>query len=99
MALQVATKQPQAAPGRRIALTTRIDKAQEVVLTGDFSAWTTKGIRMLRSPNGEWRATLDLAPGEYQYRLLVDGQWRDHAEATRRVANPFGTQNCVLTVT
>ncbi len=41
---------------------------------------------------------LELAPGEYQYRLIVDGEWRDHSEATRRVANSFGTQNCVLIV-
>jgi hypothetical protein len=35
---------------------------------------------------------------EYQYRLVVDGEWRDHAEAPRRVSNPYGTENCVLTV-
>lgn len=98
MAQQVVTKQPQAAAIKRVALTTRIEKAEEVVLTGDFTAWTTKGVRMLRGPAGEWRANLDLAPGNYQYRLLVDGLWHDHAEATQRVPNPFGTQNCILTV-
>jgi len=28
----------------------------------------------------------------------VDGQWRDHPDAPRRVSNPFGGENCVLTV-
>jgi hypothetical protein len=41
---------------------------------------------------------LNLAPGEYQYRLLVDGEWKDHSEAKRRVPNAFGSENCVLTV-
>jgi hypothetical protein len=41
---------------------------------------------------------LTLEPGDYQYRLRVDGAWMDHAEAARRVTNPFGTENCVLQV-
>ncbi|MBI3858582.1 MAG: hypothetical protein HY293_23090, partial [Planctomycetes bacterium] len=42
---------------------------------------------------------LDLPPGEYEYRLIVDGVWRDHPGAAKRVPNPFGTENCVLVVT
>jgi hypothetical protein len=41
---------------------------------------------------------LSLTPGEYQYRLLVDGAWKDHAEAGLRVANPYGSDNCILRV-
>jgi hypothetical protein len=28
----------------------------------------------------------------------VDGHWQDHAEAKKRTPNPFGGENCVLTV-
>ena len=48
--------------------------------------------------DGQWRTVIFLEPGEYQYRLVVDGEWKDHSEATRRVPNSFGTENCVLTV-
>ena len=72
--------------------------ARDVVITGDFTGWTREGIRLLRKGPGVWEATLQLAPGEYQYRLLVDGVWRDHSEAKKRVPNPFGSHNCVLVV-
>ncbi len=98
MPQEVAVRRPQAAPTRRVALVTRIPEAREVVVTGDFTKWTIGGIPMLKGPNGEWRANLDLPAGEYQYRLRVDGAWRDHVEATRRVPNPYGCDNCLLVV-
>jgi 1,4-alpha-glucan branching enzyme len=83
---------------RRVPLATRIGRAEEVVVTGDFTGWSEDGIRLSQGADGAWSTTLKLAPGEYQYRLRVDGVWQDHAEAERRVPNPYGTENCVLTV-
>jgi 1,4-alpha-glucan branching enzyme len=72
--------------------------AKEVIVTGDFTQWATDKVRLTRATDGKWRGAVALAPGEYQYRLRVDGEWRDHPEAPKRVPNPFGTENCVLTV-
>ena len=72
--------------------------AKEVIVTGDFTGWTKEGVKLTRMGPGAWETTLQLAPGEDQYRLLVDGTWRDHPGARRRVPNPFGSQNCVLVV-
>jgi 1,4-alpha-glucan branching enzyme len=72
--------------------------AMYVEVTGDFTGWVKYGIRLSHRGNGEWRTLLTLGPGAYQYRLLINGEWKDHAEATRRVTNAFGTQNCVLEV-
>lgn len=83
------------ASSRRIPFTVSVD-AKEVALAGDFNGWATTPLKNFG--DGAWSVILELAPGEYQYRLVVDGQWRDHAEAKRRVPNPFGTENCVLTV-
>ena len=83
---------------KKIPLRVRAEGAKEVVLTGDFTQWAKDKIRLTPAAGGEWITLLELAPGEYQYRLLVDGEWRDHPEATRRVPNSFGTQNCVLVV-
>ncbi|MEK7865214.1 MAG: isoamylase early set domain-containing protein [Planctomycetota bacterium] len=98
MPQDVLVRRPQAAPMRRVSLVARIPDAKEVVVTGDFTKWTLGGIQMVKAPNGEWRTGLDLPAGEYQYRLRVDGAWRDHAEAAKRVPNPFGCENCVLVV-
>ncbi len=85
-------------PLKAIPFAVKLDGAGEVLLTGDFTNWTGAAVKLRRVADGSWTTTLQLAPGEYQYRLLVDGQWRDHPEAQRRVPNPFGTENCVLVV-
>jgi hypothetical protein len=89
---------PAPAASRAVAVTVRAQQAAEVVITGDFTGWSPEGIPLKRGSQGEFRATLSLEPGQYQYRLRIDGQWADHAEAPRRVPNPFGTDNCVLDV-
>jgi 1,4-alpha-glucan branching enzyme len=83
---------------KSIPFAATLGEVREVLLAGDFTGWTAAALPLRKNPDGRWTALLQLAPGEYQYRLLVDGQWRDHPEAQRRVPNPFGTENCVLTV-
>lgn len=83
---------------RRIPFSVRAEGAKEVVLTGEFNEWATDKLRLKPKPNGTWTTQLTLPPGQYQYRLLIDGQWCDHADAERRLPNPYGTENCVLTV-
>ena len=94
----LAKSVPAASALKKISLRIRAEGAKEVVVTGDFTQWAKDKVRLTPAAAGEWTTQLELAPGEYQYRLIVDGEWRDHPEATRRVANSFGTQNCVLTV-
>src|SRR5436190_17417657 len=83
---------------REVPFVVRAKGVSVVSITGDFTAWSEEGLRLRRGPNDEWRAILMLEPGEYQYRLLIDGVWQDDPSATVRVANPFGGQNCVLKV-
>ncbi|HVE42753.1 MAG TPA: glycogen-binding domain-containing protein [Planctomycetota bacterium] len=103
MALKSKSSAKVAAPApvsslKKVALRVRAEGAREVVLTGEFTQWAKDKIRLTAAAGGEWTTQLELAPGEYQYRLIVDGEWRDHAEAARRVPNTFGTQNCVLVI-
>jgi len=95
----MARSTPKAAPAlKAVSISTRLEGAREVRVTGDFTQWNGSAVPMKAAGDGTWTATLRLAPGEYQYRLLVDGQWRDHPEAAKRVPNPFGGENCVLSV-
>ena len=82
----------------RVRVVTRLPGANTVSLTGVFSNWSESGIEMHTQTGDVWEADLTLAPGRYEYRLRVDGEWRDHPEAAERIPNPFGTENCVLTV-
>ncbi len=83
---------------KRITLIAHAPEAQAVSVTGEFSNWSPEGFPLRKGLDGEWQTTLTLEPGEHQYRLRVDGLWSDHAEARKRVPNPFGTENCVLLV-
>ncbi len=98
MAKPEAAKQATKPVRKTVALKIRIGDARNVVFTGDFSNWSKDSVRLTKAANGEWTGSVDLAPGEYQYRLLVDGEWRDNPAAETRVPNQFGTSNCVLKV-
>ncbi len=84
---------------RLVPIQIKADGAKKVAITGDFNRWEKEGLSLKPDGKGTWRRVLELRPGEYQYRLIVEGQWRDHPEAAKRVPNPFGTENCVLIVT
>jgi len=95
----VSASKPSRRPAlRRLRFLVKLEGAKEVVLTGDFTRWAKDEIKLNPIGQGEWETVLRLLPGEYQYRLLVDGEWRDDAQAKKRVPNSFGTENCVLTV-
>ena len=83
---------------REVPIVVRLKGASEVAVTGDFTQWSKDGIRLRKGPNDEWRTILELDPGEYQYRLVVDGNWQDDPQAARHVPNPFGGQNAILKV-
>jgi 1,4-alpha-glucan branching enzyme len=85
-------------PAKSVSLVVQAPDAKAVSVTGDFTQWSDEGLPLSKASNGEWQTSLKLAPGEYQYRLRIDGDWRDHAEAQKRVPNPFGSENCVLSV-
>lgn len=72
--------------------------AVSVVLVGDFTNWQDKPISMVKREDDLWTASVNLPPGTYHYRFLVDGQWRDDPENTPRVPNPYGGENSVRAV-
>lgn len=83
---------------RKVRYAVRLPQADEVVLIGEFNRWNPEGIPLHHDGRDEWYVELELPPGDYQYRLKADGAWIDDPGAARRVDNPFGTQNGVLTV-
>jgi hypothetical protein len=48
--------------------------AKAVYLAGDFNGWDSKALAMVKDGDG-WLARIDLKPGKYFYKLVVDGQW------------------------
>lgn len=48
--------------------------ADQVLISGSFNGWSTSGIEMKRTSEG-WEKTLNLKPGKYLYKFIVDGNW------------------------
>lgn len=53
---------------------------------------------MISLGEGRWFKELVLAPGFYEYRLVVDGEWIPDPSADETTSNPFGGINSVLKV-
>jgi len=73
-------------------------EAQSVLVAGDFNAWNPEAHPLKRSSNGLWKINLNLSPGRYEYKFLVDGQWQNDPHCESYVSNPFGGDNCVITL-
>lgn len=72
--------------------------ACSVKLAADFTDWEKHPLDLIKSEDGVWFTLVPLSPGQYAYRFIVDGQWRDDPHPARRAPNPFGTVNAVVVV-
>ena len=96
------TDSPILQASREIVVRFRDAKADDVRIAGDFNGWVPdKGVRSLIESEGEtrvWTKILRLSPGTYQYRYVVDGEWRADPENPEVTTNPAGGRNSVLVV-
>jgi hypothetical protein len=76
----------------------KADNARSVRWAGDFTNWEKAPIEMSSADNGNWSAVISLQPGCHSYRFLVDGEWQDDPLCTRRLPNPFDTENAVIEI-
>lgn len=89
-----------AAPGDRIPVRFGFfdPAAREVFLVGSFNGWNPRATPLVRDALGDWTTELALPRGEYRYRLVVDGEWRDDPCAAQTAMNPFGGYDAVIVV-
>ncbi len=69
-------------------------------LVGSWDGWRPAGIPMVRQ-QGEaptWKAVVQLAPGEYQFRYRIGSHWFNDPSADRYVDNGLGGNNSVVIV-
>ena len=92
-------------PGKLAPLSTKqatfilyAPRATQVFVAGSFNNWNPVATPLMRSHEGLWSNTVDLYPGEYEYRFIVDGVWTDDPTNMMRQCNEFGTENCILAV-
>ena len=81
------------------------DIAQKIFLAGSFNDWNPGATPMVREGSRHWAVTLPLAPGRYEYKFVVDGEWCCEPGCTavgvqcpNCVMNEFGTMNRLVEV-
>ena len=96
-----AAKKPQTVSVR---FECKSEHASAVFLAGSFNDWNESATAMSRDDNGIWNVSLDLLPGRYEYKFIIDGQWSCSPEllpdASRAlcVPNTMGTMNFAVDI-
>jgi 1,4-alpha-glucan branching enzyme len=81
-------------------------QASSVFVAGTFNDWHPEATPLQRDAEGNWSVTVPLAPGRYEFKFFVDGQWciepgsdPDFDGRPGCCANEFGRMNRILEVT
>jgi 5'-AMP-activated protein kinase regulatory beta subunit len=91
-------KQKKKTQGKRVTFKLEASEAKETMLVGDFNGWDLKKHTMKKDKKGRWTKIVTLAPGSYEYKFLVDGEWQNDPDNDQIVPNSFGTLNNILRV-
>jgi len=74
-------------------------EAKSVKIVGNFTDWIPNNDYLMeRNEDGTWSKTLELAPGKYQYRFVVDDMWVEDQSNPDTVENPFGGMDSLIEV-
>ncbi|MCL7051950.1 hypothetical protein MKW94_020242 [Papaver nudicaule] len=71
------------------------NSASEVLLTGSFDGWSNQR-KMEKSSSGIFSLSLMLYPGRYEFKFIVDGEWK--IDPLRTIVNSNGHENNLLIV-
>jgi len=70
-----------------------------LAVAGDFNDWSPDAHPMrLNHEARTFELSISLAPGRYEYRLVVDGHWTADPFNPHHCLNPFGEPNSLVTV-
>ncbi len=83
--------------GIKVTFKYKNSNAKNVFLAGDFNNWNKSSIKMIKT-SGVWRKTLDLEPGEYAYKFIVDGKWTVDKKAKKFKSDGYGGKNSIIIV-
>lgn len=74
------------------------ETAKRVCIGADWNGWTPENLPMEKA-EGIWRVVVNLKPGVYHYKFVVDGNWLPDPKNPARVDDNYGGFNSVFTVT
>ena len=72
--------------------------ARKVSIAGTFNDWRPEVSDMICMGSGKWVKDMELAPGTYEYRFVIDSRWKTDPRCAHTVPNAFGETNSLLIV-
>ncbi len=93
-----AAAKPHAPRARQVSFEWPETGAFIVSVAGDFNNWDPQAHPLRRGKDGIWRVTMSLKPGRYEYKFVVDGQWRPDPFNPDMVPDSHGGSNSVREV-
>ena len=81
---------------KKVNFTMEAPEAQNISLAGNFNNWDINSHPLKKRSKGIWKASINLMPGIYEYRFLVDGEWQNDPNCTTFLPNSYGSENCIL---
>ena len=83
---------------RRVNFSFEAPDAKVALLGGDFNQWNANTHPMKKDESGVWKKAVMLEPGRYEYKFLVDRQWRNDQRNDQTCPNCYGTHNNIIIV-
>lgn len=75
------------------------DRGRRVYVAGDFNKWSATATPLRHDEHlNVWQACVNIPPGRYRYRLVVDGSWEQDEYNSYVESNPFGELNNIIEV-
>lgn len=81
---------------RKITFKYRNSEAKEVKLAGDFNDW--KSQTMTKRGKQDWLVNLQLSPGKYNYKFIVDGSWTKDPRNAKSQTDNYGSEHSIIEV-
>lgn len=87
------------AKGRKVLFQLESASGRSAAVAGSFNDWDPALAPMTYDPETKvYSAVVELVPGEYEYKFVVDGEWILDEANPGFYPNDFGTLNSVLVV-
>lgn len=77
----------------------RAPEAKTVFIAGDFNGWALDDASRMQQENGTWKKKVNLSPGKYHYRFVIDGVWAEDENNPVKEKNPYGSTDSLIEIT
>jgi len=82
----------------KVLFTLEAPGARQVFLAGTFNNWAPNQDLMFQTDAGLWQLSVSLDDGRYQYKFVVDGNWRHDPNNPATTDDGFSGYNSVLVI-